>query len=421
MTNAKQPSGFWQFFGPGILFAGAAIGTSHLVQSTRAGAVFGLGLLGIIVFAHVIKYPAFRFGPHYAAATGKSLLSGYRDMGSWVLPVFLLGEVAIMAIVIAATAIVTAAILLAVFSLEIDAKLAGVGLILIGGIMLSIGGFKLLDLLTKVFVGTLTVATICATVMTLPSIDWNFDQVFFPIADLQTLGFVIAVMGFMPSGIDLSVLQSLWAVEKQKSQSIEPSMRHAMTDFHFGYLASAVLAICFVLMGAGVMHTTGEVPATSAADFAKQVINLYTQNLGSWAGTIVGISAMFVMFSTLLTVLDGFPRMLAAGIKLVRQARDTPSTNVPAYLSQNACMVFLGIGAIGVLLFLMGSFKTFIDLVTTTAFVVGPITALLNHLAITSSAVPTHLQPSKLIKAWSVLGMTVLASLSVMFLSMRFG
>ncbi len=32
-----------QSLGPGLLFAGAAIGVSHLVQSTRAGADFGFG------------------------------------------------------------------------------------------------------------------------------------------------------------------------------------------------------------------------------------------------------------------------------------------------------------------------------------------------------------------------------------------
>ena len=30
----------------GILFASTAIGVSHLVQSTKAGALFGFGLLG---------------------------------------------------------------------------------------------------------------------------------------------------------------------------------------------------------------------------------------------------------------------------------------------------------------------------------------------------------------------------------------
>ena len=426
MSSDKQPSGFWQSFGPGILFAGAAIGTSHLVQSTRAGAVFGLGLLAIVVLANVIKYPAFRFGPQYAAATGKSLLHGYYDLGKWVLVLFLLSEIAVMAIIIAATAIVTAAILLAVSGIQADPKLVGVALMLVGGAMLSIGGFNLLERLTKVFVATLTLATLSATVMALPSIEWNFDQVFFPIADVQTLMFVIALMGFMPSAIDLSVLQSLWAVEKQrevekqKFQSIKPSMRYVMADFNFGYLASGLLAICFLLMGAGVMHTTGEVPAAGAADFAKQVIGLYTHNLGAWAGSVVGISALFVMFSTLLTVLDGFPRLLASAIALLREPKERQEPIAPAYFSQTACMIFLGTAAGGVLLFLMGSFKTFIDFVTITAFVVSPIAALLNHLSITSASVPTHFQPSMFMQAWSILGISILAGLSVMFIYVRF-
>ena len=56
--------------GPGLLFAGAAIGVSHLVQSTRAGADFGFGLIWALVLIHIIKYPFFQFGPRYATATG---------------------------------------------------------------------------------------------------------------------------------------------------------------------------------------------------------------------------------------------------------------------------------------------------------------------------------------------------------------
>lgn len=420
MNSEKNASGFWQSFGPGILFAGAAIGTSHLVQSTRAGAVFGLGLLGIVVFANIIKYPAFRFGPQYAAATGTSILYGYRDIGRGVLALFLFSQLAVTAIIIAATAVVTAAVLLASFNVDSDAKIVGVGLIATGGIVLTVGGFKLLDQLTKVFVGILTVATVFSTLLTLPSIEWDFAQIFFPVDDIKTFAFVIALMGFMPAAIDLSVLQSLWAVEKQKSLSSKPSMKHAMADFNFGYFATALLAICFVLMGAGVMHTTGEVPAASAADFAKQVIGLYTHNLGSWAGIAVGIAAMFVMFSTLLTALDGFSRLLASGIELTRKTQVPSTPTKLIYVSQTACMVFLGLAASSVLLFLTGSFKVFIDFVTITAFTVSPIAALLNHLSITSAAVPDHLQPSNFMKTWSLIGITILGGLSVTFIYIRF-
>ena len=62
--------------GPGLLFAGAAIGVSHLVQSTRAGADFGFGLLWALLISIILKYPFFQFGSRFALATKTSLLDG---------------------------------------------------------------------------------------------------------------------------------------------------------------------------------------------------------------------------------------------------------------------------------------------------------------------------------------------------------
>jgi len=60
--------------GPGLMWAAAAIGVSHLVQSTRAGALGGLSLAGIILLALLVKYPFFDYGPRFAAATEQSLV-----------------------------------------------------------------------------------------------------------------------------------------------------------------------------------------------------------------------------------------------------------------------------------------------------------------------------------------------------------
>lgn len=43
--------------GPGLLYAGAAVGVSHLVQSTRAGASYGFELIWVVIVANIIKYP----------------------------------------------------------------------------------------------------------------------------------------------------------------------------------------------------------------------------------------------------------------------------------------------------------------------------------------------------------------------------
>ena len=62
--------------GPGILMASAAIGGSHLVVFTQAGALYGWQLALIIVLTNLFKYPFFRFSAHYTLDSGKSLIEG---------------------------------------------------------------------------------------------------------------------------------------------------------------------------------------------------------------------------------------------------------------------------------------------------------------------------------------------------------
>ncbi|MDN5561958.1 MAG: divalent metal cation transporter, partial [Psychrobacter sp.] len=57
--------------------ATAAIGGSHLISSTQAGAIYGWQLAIMIILANVFKYPFFRFATDYVYDTGESLIAGY--------------------------------------------------------------------------------------------------------------------------------------------------------------------------------------------------------------------------------------------------------------------------------------------------------------------------------------------------------
>lgn len=59
------------------------------------------------------------------------------------------------------------------------------------------------------------------------------------------------------------------------------------------------------------MYASGVSFAESAGGFASQILELYAQTLGEWARPLVGVCALAVMFSTTLTVLDGFPRAIS--------------------------------------------------------------------------------------------------------------
>ena len=94
--------------GPGLLFAGAAIGVSHLVQSTRAGAEYGWGLIWALLLINLFKYPFFQYGPRYAQVTGESLLDGYYKLGKVYLWEYFFVNLATMFTIQSAVTVVTA-------------------------------------------------------------------------------------------------------------------------------------------------------------------------------------------------------------------------------------------------------------------------------------------------------------------------
>ncbi|MEO0420816.1 MAG: divalent metal cation transporter [Pseudomonadota bacterium] len=401
--------------GPGVLFAGTAIGVSHLVQSTRAGAVYGLGFVLIILLVHALKYPAFRFAPHFVAATGESLLHGYRRRGRAVLVLYFLTFLPTLCTVMAALCITLAGLAGATFGITmappvLASLLVGVAVLLTLG-----GGFALLDRLTKVFVAFLTLATLAATLLVLPRIDWQLALLVPPALDGPTLAFLIALAGFMPAGLDLSVMHSLWSVARARQTGLRAPLAEAMVDFNIGYLASIVLALCFVLMGTGVMHEQGVAPEAGAAAFAAQVVSLYEQTLGAWSGALVGASAFAVLLTTLLAITDGFPRVVAAVVAQVRSSKAEPTAvgrRDPVYVG-----AMLSMAAVAVLMlhFALSSFRAFIDLVTTVGFITSPIIALLNHLAVTGPDVPQALRPGPWLRRWSLFGVVVLFAVAIAY------
>ncbi len=155
----------FQKLGPGLLFAGAAIGVSHLVQSTRAGADFGFGLIWALLLVHLFKYPFFQFAPRYANATGESLLEGYKKLGKGVLVTYFVLTFATMFTIQTAVTIVTAGIASTLSGNVISTEIWSVIILLICVSVLIIGRYKFLDSLMKVIIVTLTISTLIAVIL----------------------------------------------------------------------------------------------------------------------------------------------------------------------------------------------------------------------------------------------------------------
>lgn len=419
----RSSAGFLRALGPGLLMAGAAVGVSHLVQSTRAGAVYGFGLLAVILVANLAKYPAFRFGPAYAAATGTSLLEGYRRQGRWALWVYLLLTLGTMFTVQAAVAVVTAGLAKVMLGLSGSPIWIAAGIMTLCAGFLVAGRFVWLDRLNKAIFAVLTVTTLVATALVLPRIEWAAVPWWPAWTDWTTadLFFCAALVGWMPSAIDIAVWHSLWTLARGESTGQAPTRGEVLADFHVGYLGTVLLALCFLALGAGVMYGTGADFATTAGGFAAQVISLYTATLGDWSRPIIEVCAFAVMFSTTLAVVDGFPRALSV-LAARFQGAEVPfaageRSRAPLYWG---ALVVLGVGSVVVLSVFLSSLKAMVDLATTLSFLTAPVLAWLNHRVMHAPEVSAEHRPSPALRRGSWAGIIFLSAFALGYIWVRF-
>ena len=398
---------FLQSLGPGLLFAGAAIGVSHLVQSTKAGAEFGFGLLWALLLVHLFKYPFFQFGPRYAAATGETLLEGYQKLGKGVLIAYYLLNFATMFTIQAAVTIVTAGLASQLFSITDDLIIWSTILLLICITLLIIGRYKLLDNLMKYIILMLTVSTIIAVTVAIFSTKNAFDMTQILPSGTAEITFLIAFLGWMPAPLDVAVWHSIWSTEKNKSQNRTP--KEAILDFNIGYIGTLFLGICFLLLGALVMYQSGETFSENGGKFASQLINLYTKNLGEFFYLFIAIAAFTTMFSTTLTSLDASPRTMEKTTQLLFSKKTK--------LNYWFWIVCLALGTFFILKYGMDNMGFLVKIATILSFLTAPFYAILNYTLITGKHTPKEHQPNIYIKVLSVVGILFLVGFSIWFLS----
>ncbi|MEO0463986.1 MAG: hypothetical protein AAF127_12710 [Pseudomonadota bacterium] len=406
----------WRAIGPALLFSGTAIGTSHLVQSTRAGAIYGLALFVVILAACVLRYPAFRFGVDYGHAARRSLVAGYRELGAWALVLFATFALPIALIIFAALSSATAGILIAVFDLDWPVQPVAFGVLVASASLLVAGGYDWLDKINRVLVAFLVASTLVVTALVLPKVDWGTLGNTAWVAEPKALLFVVALVGFMPNALDVSVASSMWQAEAERDEAAHAStsLKEARIAFFGGYALTVFLALCFCIIGAGVMNANGVVPETSAPGFARQIISLYSSTLGGGAAVLAAIAALSVMVTTVLAAVDIGGRFVTA---LWQQASGDESE--ASFKTVYRLALVGGVLASGVILFgLPGSFTALLDLATSASFVFAPIVATLNHLVMTRCALDEDARPSAAMRSLNILAIILMASLAAVYFAL---
>lgn len=400
--------------GPGLLFAAAAVGTSHLVQSTRAGAAYGLTLGILVVAICAIKYPLFRFAADYAAATGESLVAGYARRGRLLVWLMFAASAIEAVAAVAGVSLVTAGIAGWLFQLNTSDLTTTLSVLAVTAALVAVGRYRLLEITASLFVVLFSVLVLIVTIASLPALIGSTTSSFPPFEfTTSNLSFATAVAGWMPIGNTAAIMLAAWILAKRQDAPAQ-TLSRSRFDFNLGYLASSTLAVCFLIMGAAVLFARPVELPGGGAQFAATFVDMFEAIVGSWSGVLVAIAALAVMYSTLLAIVDGFPRMLQ---NFLGELGVRGSGGRGQFLLL-LCLVVCAASAF--LIFFLSAFTRFIDLVTIIGFVAAPIVAWANYLVITGDEVPEAARPGAGLILWSHAATGVLLVASLSFLYLRF-
>ncbi|EMC01836.1 NRAMP family divalent metal transporter [Streptococcus mutans] len=387
--------------------ASAAVGGSHIVSSTQAGAIYGWQLAIIVLLVNLFKYPFFRFGSQYTLQNNKSLIEGYKEKGKLYLWVFFIINIFSAVVNTAAVGILAAAILYNIFPNGFGLSISQLttALIIVTLAMLLIGGYRFLDGLSKWVMTALTLATTLAVVIALfKHREYAPDFTAPSPWQLTALPFIVSLMGWMPAPIEISAINSMWTVEKRKTAKV--SLTDGIFDFNVGYIGTAVLAFIFLALGALIQFGSGQQVKSASAAYIAQFINMYESSFGAWSRLLIAFIAFLCIFGTTITVIDGYSRANNETMRLLFGRKEASQKVL------NVWMVFTSIIGIIIVLLFAGDVATLMRFAMIASFLTTPVYAYLNYSLVNNKE---H-KLSVWLNWLSIFGLIYLAGFAIFFL-----
>jgi len=287
--------------------------------------------------------------------------------------------------------------------------------------ILAIGKYHVLDSLIKIIAIVLLVSTVSAFLLTLYNGPIEPVDGFIPkeLWDASGIFFLLALMGWMPTAVDLSSWNSLWTLERMKQTNYKPKLKETLFEFRLAYLITGILAIMFVTLGSFIFYGSGEELPNNNALFANEIVSLYTSTIGDWSYIIIAASAFTVMFGTIIAVFDGYSRSLQRTVELIfTKKEDKIRTKFRTFYV--FFLILISGGSIIVIFQFGNNLKELVDFATVLSFVIAPVIAIFNFRLVTGKFLDKEHQPSLLLKILSLAGIIFLSGFAMVFLMMKF-
>ncbi len=320
-----------RFLGPGFILSASIVGSGELIATTRLGAEAGWVTLWVILVSCLVKVVVqleFAKQAIYSGQTTMQALNalpgprfGKVNWSIWTWLVLMLVKLLQVGGIVGGTALVLQIVLPQVpLGVWCYALAAVVSLIIFRGAYAPI---ERISIVLIVLFTVLTLASVVAVQFTpfrisgselLSGLEFRLP----PEAVLIAIG----AFGITGVGGDEIMAYNYWLLEKGYARYTGPRtgseewadrargwIRVMTLDALLSMVLYTVMTVAFYVLGAAILHSQSLLPEGMA--LIEILSQLYTQSLGSWAGTMFLIGGFVVLFSTLFGALALWTRLFS--------------------------------------------------------------------------------------------------------------
>ena len=340
--------------------------------------------------------------------------ASYAKISRIALAWLLVGFFVDMFIATSAVAMLTSGLIISIFKLNFAPSQVAVALTVITAIVLANGHYAKAENIVKVLVLAFSLLTVVAMLIALPLLGSGDRPIVAELTPSRSLGiFMIAVAGWMPIPTNAAVLVAEWVKEKRVATEGRFGNAEALFDFHMSYALTLIIALCFIVMGTAILFESGRIVPQAAPEFAAELFGVFTRLVGEWMYPVIVSTALAVMWSTQVALMDAMPRVMDRLTAVVTRRPD----DAPGRYTHFLVLQVVGVSVI--VLALMQSFAAFLVFATSMGFIAAPAIAYYNYKAVTSNDIPDDERPSQGLIVWNWVAVVIMAAFAMAFIYTR--
>lgn len=336
--------------GPSIVWASEYIGSGEVILASRNGAIFGTGIIWVVISGIFLKFWIGMSGARYTVCTGEGMIDMFARMPgprNWAVWMVLVAQ--FISATIAIGSIATAAGVFLGTMLPVSHAMGGWLVTVFAFLVAWIGKFNWIKFVMSFLVLIVIAGVFWVAVVVFPGWDELFKGLIPRIPDVpdwaieQGVGKnpwkeILPLLGWGAGGFASQVWYSYWImgagygaakkdtfgkpadIVRLKDMGREDAKRLlgwcriVYYDSSFAIVLGIAITLGFIIAGAGVLGPAKLAP--SGENVGLQLSRIFSSSWGSLGGFLFLLGGTAALLGTLVGQLAGWPRLLADAFRI---------------------------------------------------------------------------------------------------------